>query len=124
MKGIGGAISGDPTERELKRRRKSYDVDGVYQPYGGIGSVDGYQDAGQRFNTIIYGGGQYEYDPDTGRVLPKREETDMAGIGAVVEPQPGAPQPGDPQQQPEAETPGQDGDEPQANVSRRRAGPI
>jgi hypothetical protein len=70
MKGIGGALQSKAQIDELKRRRNSYNVTGVYQPYD-VGGLDGLQDPGERYNQIIYGQGQYEYDPNSGRVLPK-----------------------------------------------------
>lgn len=69
MKGIGGALSGDPSSNLLKERQKSYSGVIPYEPYR-VGSIDGLQSPDERFNNVIYGGGKYEYDPATGRVLP------------------------------------------------------
>lgn len=71
MKGIGSALQGNPQAQEYARRRKSYEGVNAYSPYQ-VGSIDGLQDAGERFNTVVYGNGMYDYDPATGRVLPKR----------------------------------------------------
>lgn len=74
LKGIGGAFTGRPPNQLdlLRAEQKSYDGVIPYRPYD-VGSIDGLQSPDQRFNTIIYGGGKYEYDPLTGRVLPAKQ---------------------------------------------------
>lgn len=70
MKGIGGALQSKAQLDVIKQRRNSYDVNGVFQPYQ-MSDADNGQDPGQRYNEVIYGQGQYEYDPKSGRILPK-----------------------------------------------------
>lgn len=72
MKGIGGALMGDPRMNELKALQHSYDGVIPYKPYD-VGSIDGLQSPDERYNTIIYGQGKYEYDPITGRVIPAKQ---------------------------------------------------
>lgn len=69
MKGIGGAIQGDPRSDELKRRRKSYDGVDFWQPYG-VDDPEG-QEAGERYDGAVYGSGGFEYDPQSGTVRRK-----------------------------------------------------
>lgn len=70
MKGIGGALTGDPTINAMKERQKNYDISGqVYRPYDPSTAVTDQGPNG--FNQVIYGNGQYEYDPNSGRILPK-----------------------------------------------------
>lgn len=71
MKGIGSALQQRSQMKYLDQRRKSYNVDNVYQPYD-VGELGDLQGAGERYNTIINGQGRYEYDPVTGRILPAR----------------------------------------------------
>jgi hypothetical protein len=54
----------------MKMRQKNYDVTGqVYRPYDPSVAVTDQGPNG--FNQVIYGNGQYEYDPNSGRILPK-----------------------------------------------------
>jgi hypothetical protein len=70
MKGIGGALQSKAQLDQTKAVRDSYNVSRVFQPYDSS-STNGLQSPDQRFNQVIYGNGQYEYDPNSGRILPK-----------------------------------------------------
>jgi hypothetical protein len=51
-------------------RQKNYEINGpVYRPYDPNQAAT--DQSGNGFNQVIYGGGQYEYDPNSGRILPK-----------------------------------------------------
>jgi hypothetical protein len=70
LKGIGGALQGDPTTNAMKMRQGNYNINGpVYRPYDP--SVSPGDQPANGFNQVIYGNGQYEYDPNSGRILPK-----------------------------------------------------
>lgn len=70
MKGIGGALQSKSALDQQNSIRNSYNVNGVYQPYD-FAPISGLPSPQERFAPMTYGSGQYQYDPNSGRILPK-----------------------------------------------------
>lgn len=71
LKGIGGALAGNPDMDIYKARQKSYEGVIPYKPHDWA-DPSGLPRASDHYNSLIYGQSKYEYDHATGRIVPAK----------------------------------------------------